>query len=480
MAPLGFRGCSITQYLPFLGAFLAISVIATFSYTWPTSSNAIGPYFTQSQSLPEHSEVEEVRQVRIAIEESGGFHEEVFAALIYSALRIPGAEVDFYRNYALRYGFSEILSTYYDKPVKRLDALYDDLSVDEDGSRIDVVISTTCSSRLPVAGKRMMDAYEARQKKFKLLCVIHHAGDMDKMEKDLRPWALKGSLALITLSSHTARTTELNLGWLMARPNGIMGVPYDDCRVVAFIPIFPYDIALHSNLTSLRDEGSPRRLKQVVVQGGIEQGRRDYAYMFTSLETEIRADPKLWGYLIPNNDSAPFTPDPEVPDPFSLALLGQGSREIPETLLHVVQIHNNLPYADFYKLLHSMDLLIPAFRGEGYYTDSASSSLPAAIIAHIPSLVTRMHMNSYTYLDSRSTVLRPSSISAMAAVGLLRKNGFTLSNVNPDDNHLSPWSWPRSEESMKEYRESVYEQNHRALWDAIWGNPREWELRSTC
>jgi hypothetical protein len=130
-----------------------------------------------------------------------GFHEEVFAALIYSALQIPGAEVDFYRNYALRYEFGSILSTYYDKPVKRLDALYHDLSIDEDGSRIDVVISTTCSSHLPTAGKRMMDAYEAREKKFKLFCVIHHANDMDKMEKDLRPWALKGSLSLITLSS---------------------------------------------------------------------------------------------------------------------------------------------------------------------------------------------------------------------------------------------------------------------------------------
>ena len=33
------------------------------------------------------------------------------------------------------------------------------------------------------------------------------------------------------------------------------------------------------------------------------------------------ADPKLWGYLIPNNDSAPFAPDPEVTDPFTLVSL---------------------------------------------------------------------------------------------------------------------------------------------------------------
>ena len=131
---------------------------------------------------------------------NAGFHEEVFGALIYSALQIPGVEVDFYRNHGFRYGFGDILSTFYDKPVKRLDALYRDLSVDEEGSRIDIVISTTCSSHLLEAGQRMMDAYEAREKKFKLFCVIHHAYDIERMEKVLRPWALNGSLSFITLS----------------------------------------------------------------------------------------------------------------------------------------------------------------------------------------------------------------------------------------------------------------------------------------
>ena len=51
-------------------------------------------------------------------------------------------------NYELRYGFGNILLTYYDKPAKRLDVLYHDLSVDEDGSRIDVLISITCSSHI--------------------------------------------------------------------------------------------------------------------------------------------------------------------------------------------------------------------------------------------------------------------------------------------------------------------------------------------
>lgn len=68
----------------------------------------------------------------------------------------------------------------------------------------------------------------------------------------------------------------------------------------------------------------------------------------------------------------------------------------------------------------------------------------------------------------------------MAAVGLLRKNGSTLSDVNPGDNDTNAflaWSWPRSEEGMEGYRESIYEQNRQALMDAIWGNPHDWKLR---
>lgn len=74
----------------------------------------------------------------------------------------------------------------------------------------------------------------------------------------------------------------------MAKPNGITGVPYDDCRIFTFIPIFPYDIALHSNSTGHRERRSPERLRQVVMQGGLEDGRRDYGYIFETLETEIR------------------------------------------------------------------------------------------------------------------------------------------------------------------------------------------------
>jgi hypothetical protein len=82
-------------------------------------------------------------------------------------------------------------------------------------------------------------------------------------------------------------------------------------------------------------------------------------------------------------------------------------------------------------------------------------------------------------IHTKPTNNRPSSISAMAAVGLLRKNGFTLSNLNPDDsNDFLAWSWPRSDEGMEGYRESIYKQNYQVLSDAIWGNQHDWTLRN--
>lgn len=75
MASLKFRNCSIRFPLVFLGAFLVISIVTAFNYSWPLTRNALSPYFSESQIIlppSQHPEVEEVRQVRIAIEEAAG------------------------------------------------------------------------------------------------------------------------------------------------------------------------------------------------------------------------------------------------------------------------------------------------------------------------------------------------------------------------------------------------------------------------
>ena len=94
----------------------------------------------------------------------------------------------------------------------------------------------------------------------------------------------------------------------MAKPGGITGVPYDDCPIFTFVPIFPYDIALHSNSTSLPHEHSPSRIKQAVMQGGIEDGRRDYVHTFESLESEIRGIYHGLSFLLSADYETQLTP----------------------------------------------------------------------------------------------------------------------------------------------------------------------------
>ena len=89
MASLKFRTCSILRYpLALLGGFLAISIITSFSYTWQTTRDVLFPYFPkQEMVLPDHSVVGEVRQVRIAIEETGG---SFYLAAIYEKILFTG------------------------------------------------------------------------------------------------------------------------------------------------------------------------------------------------------------------------------------------------------------------------------------------------------------------------------------------------------------------------------------------------------
>lgn len=48
-------------------------------------------------------------------------------------------------------------------------------------------------------------------------------------------------------------------------------------------------------------------------------------------------------------------------EPFKLHLVGDGLLDIPEALENVVVIHRGLSYFDFYALMQSMDVVVPAF-----------------------------------------------------------------------------------------------------------------------
>lgn len=81
----------------------------------------------------------------------------------------------------------------------------------------------------------------------------------------------------------------------------------------------------------------------------------------------------MWGYH-PSVDGSSFIEDLSVADPFKLHLVGHGWIDIPNELKNVIVFHAELSYHDFYDVVASMDLCLPAFRSEDYYYNASASS----------------------------------------------------------------------------------------------------------
>lgn len=74
-------------------------------------------------------------------------------------------------------------------------------------------------------------------------------------------------------------------------------------------------------------------------------------------------DAPAWGYRPLAYDRSVFEPllDANEDDRFQLFLLGNGELDIPKSLANVVVIKSGLDYSDYYALMQSMDIVIPAF-----------------------------------------------------------------------------------------------------------------------
>lgn len=76
----------------------------------------------------------------------------------------------------------------------------------------------------------------------------------------------------------------------------------------------------------------------------------------------IPEDPTAWGYhpLVESHRAFEPNHDSLVP-PFQLLLVGSQYIGIPEELEHVVVVHRDLLYKDFYNLIANADIVLPAF-----------------------------------------------------------------------------------------------------------------------
>lgn len=284
---------------------------------------------------------------------------------------------------------------------------------EEEESRdpIDVIFSTTCFNTLQDQGQNLLTIYDARSvsNKFRIACVLHHTSprDLDQIHELLKPWVERDALVLVGLSDHTTRSIrhsldDLGWKWRFQEDVSFSGVP---ARTI--VPIFPLPKGILATAASaassakeLKQENQKKRPASAVIQGSITHFRRDYGAIFASLESAIRADPHLWGYTLPTTSSAllplppkhnkkptvplpppiteeelkdmPFLPDPSVKDSFKLILLGQMQDTpdlFPKSLEKVIQIVSDVAYPEYYSTLNKAGLLIPAFKGQDYYSE---------------------------------------------------------------------------------------------------------------
>jgi hypothetical protein len=94
-------------------------------------------------------------------------------------------------------------------------------------------------------------------------------------------------------------------------------------------------------------------------------------------------NPKAWGYL-PLGDQPSFVANENLPDPpFRLYILGSGDLDFPVELKNVVSLQAGLEYNDYYTFMNTMDICIPAFASEEYYTTQASSTMILAVECNV-------------------------------------------------------------------------------------------------
>jgi hypothetical protein len=67
-------------------------------------------------------------------------------------------------------------------------------------------------------------------------------------------------------------------------------------------------------------------------------------------------------------------------------------------------------------------MLLPAFLTRGYYVDTASSSVGAAMIARLPMLASSRLTKAYTYVDYPAIIQRNISTSDVAAIKSMRES----------------------------------------------------------
>ncbi|PPQ68814.1 hypothetical protein CVT24_007699 [Panaeolus cyanescens] len=439
------------------------------------------------------------------------------------------------------FGFGKIVDALglYTGEVKDPDTLFDEVDEIKDGHKIDLIVLGTCEIDLRGGddpnswNQRLLRAWDSRKEdeKFMLVCIVHNVRD-EGWQGYITEWARRGAIRFLPISQHVANSFKT--AFLTRADNtqdsNIRLAGYEYLKLDTHVPILNISAsnelwlrpskskdALSSDQTFDADDieniESPstdddrlgidsswsadtyhnaipgKKLSRAVIQGTFSTDRREYETIFKELTESLAEDASVWGYLPLKPGDQKYIVDPSESNPFNLYLLGSGGIDIPKELEDVVRVARDLSYSEFYRLMQTMDICVPAFNPEnGYYRFQASSTMVMALQCNVPILATHRVRASYAYADDdRVMVTRPAVMSEVAALRALRMgnmtffwnnyiHGSTFGTVNEQESRslhatrahddlekMMRAGWKRGDVGFEEFRNEVWLENERVV-----------------
>jgi len=335
--------------------------------------------------------------IQIALINAHHANDEVNTALYDAFSHSIRVQITRYQQGAA-YGMDDIVAQLPHPPKTKWLPMSEFSKLVSEGTAPDIVVSTTCandySTEASNSASALMADYEVllRQHNTHLICVMHQSNHFIdgwgfELKTVFKPWILQERLDVVTLSPHVE---EYFVGkvWPMFWEEEMGSLKQAGLRMRGFVPVFPVVANPKESGRKEELEGGRKRLR-FAIQGSFDHGR-DFESIFTRF-VDVKND---WFGLGKGEDA----------EQIELNIIGSGTRpEVPEDIAHQIFFHENLDYTQYYNLLSEMDGLLPAFAmenwaGNDYYSNIASSSISASVIAGVPLVADFKLLKAYSYL----------------------------------------------------------------------------------
>lgn len=333
------------------------------------------------------------REVRVAITEVGGSHDEVVGALLNTFGVQSDVRLELYQRNQ-RYGIKEIFNEF--NVSNPLPAFVQPhmLMADKNALEPHILVSTTCE----MDSVQLKDKWELLLERGNtyMFCVVHHADRWDKTEqqKIMEPWVRAGKVDFVTLSEHTGDYLRKNAvpTWNITKDTAV--------TIRTLPPVFP-----------VRSPSKPTNELSFALQGDYDPARRDYASIFAHLQS----------FLAASATANAAQGQSEAGSTIALHLIGHSANgqrpQVPEDLRSNVVFDDSVDYPVFYAILSRAFALLPAFASDTYYDRKASSTVPASLIAGVPLVATRRLLETYSYVNEEDVWLQEEGEADFDVIG---------------------------------------------------------------